>query len=50
MLKYEWKKLLFYRKGILLILLFLIAELMSLIFFTAPYDRELENNRLVYET
>ena len=28
----------------------LFAGLMSIVFFTAPYDRELENNRLVYET
>lgn len=50
MLKYEWRKLLFYRKGIFLILLFLIAELLGIVFFTTPYDRELEENRTVYET
>lgn len=50
MLKYEWKKLLFYRKGLLLIVLFLAAELFGLLCFTTPYDRELEANRGVYES
>ena len=50
MLKYEWKKLLFYRKGLLLIVLFLAAELFGLLCFTTPFDRELEANRDVYES
>lgn len=50
MLKYEWKKLLFNRKGIWLILFLLAAELLGTLFLTQPYDRELEANREVYES
>lgn len=50
MLKYEWKKLLIYRKGLALILVFLIAELAGILLSTKPYDRELEANRAVYDT
>lgn len=49
MIRYEWKKLLFRRKGLLLIVLFLIVELASVLLFTQPYDAVLENNRAVYE-
>ena len=49
MIRYEWKKLLFGRKGLLLILVFLIAELAGTLLFTKPYDNVLENNRSVYE-
>ena len=47
MIRYEWKKLLFGRKGLLLIGLFLAAELVGL-FFTQPYDSVLEQHRSVY--
>lgn len=50
MLRFEWKKLLYYRKGLALILVFLIAELAGILLFTKPYDRELEANRAVYDT
>lgn len=50
MIRYEWKKLLFGRKGWLLILAFLIAELAGTLLFTQPYDAVLENHRVVYET
>lgn len=49
MLSFEWKKLLYYRKGLALILVFLIAELAGILLFTKPYDRELEANRAVYD-
>ena len=49
MFRYEWKKSLFYRKGLLLIVVFLIAELLSLLLFTQPYDKDLETNRAVYD-
>lgn len=50
MLKYEWKKLLFNRRGIWLILFLLTAELLGTLLFTQPYDKELEANREVYES
>lgn len=49
MLKFEWKKILLYRGGIWLIAGLLILELVSILLFTPPYDRELENNRAVYD-
>lgn len=49
MLRFEWKKLLLYRKGLLLIAVFLIAELMGMILLTKPYDKDLEANRAVYD-
>ena len=49
MFLYEWKKSLLYRKGLLLIAVFLIAELLSLFLFTKPYDKDLEANRTVYD-
>lgn len=49
MFRYEWKKLLHYRRGAILIAVFLIAELLGIIFFTQPYDKELEANREVYD-
>lgn len=49
MLRFEWKKLLFYRRGILLITAFLIAQLLGTVLFTKPYDPELEANRAVYD-
>lgn len=49
MIWYEWKKLLFVRKGWLIILLCLIAEIIGTLFFTQPYDLVLENHREVYE-
>lgn len=50
MIYYEWKKLLFRRKGLLLIVLFLIAELASVLLFTQPYDKVLETHRDVYDS
>lgn len=50
MVMYEWKKLLFRRKGLAIILLLLVAELAGLLLFTRPYDQELEDNRQVYES
>ena len=50
MIRYEWKKLLFGRKGLLLILLLLIAEFAGTLLFTQPYDAVLENHRAVYES
>lgn len=50
MLRYEWKKLLFTRKGIWLILLLLAAELLGMLFLTQPYNKELESNRVAYES
>lgn len=49
MLRFEWKKLLLYRRGLLLIAVFLIAELMGTILLTKPYDKDLEANRAVYD-
>ena len=49
MLRFEWKKLLFYRRGILLLTAFLIAEILGTMLFTKPYDPELEANRAVYD-
>lgn len=49
MVRYEWKKILLYRGGIWLIAGLLILELVSIVLFTPPYDRELENNRAVYD-
>ena len=49
MFRYEWKKLLLYRKGLVLILVFLFAELLGLCLTTKPYDKELEANRAVYD-
>ncbi len=50
MLTYEWKKLLFYRRGLWFILAFLLASLVLTLFFTQPYDAVLEDNREVYES
>lgn len=50
MLNYEWKKLLKNRKGLWLIVIFMFAELLSLLLFTRPYDAVLEENRQVYES
>ena len=49
MLRFEWKKLLYYRKGLVLIVVFLIAELLGTILLTGPYDKDLEENRTVYD-
>lgn len=49
MFRYEWKKLLHYRRGGLLIAVFLVAELLGLLLFTQPYDKVLEENRAVYD-
>lgn len=50
MIRYEWKKLLFGRKGWLLILVLLIAEFAATLLFTQPYDKVLETHRDVYES
>ncbi len=50
MLRYEWKKLLLRRGGWLFILGLLVVELGGLLFFTTPYDAELEQNRAVYDS
>lgn len=50
MFNYEWKKLLLYRRGAILIAVFLVAELLGIILFTQPYDKELEANRAVYDS
>lgn len=50
MLRYEWKKILFNRRGIWFIVVFLVAELLGILFYTRPYDRVLEENRAVYES
>lgn len=50
MILYEWKKLLWNRKGIWVILILLAAELIGTLFFTQPYDKVLETNRTVYES
>lgn len=47
---YEWKKLLLGRRGWLVILALLIAELVGVLFFTEPYDTALEDHRQVYES
>lgn len=49
MLKQEWRKLLFRRRGLRLILALLALELLGTLLFTQPYDKELEDNRTVYE-
>ena len=46
---YEWKKLLRYRRGGWIVLVLLIAELASILLFTRPFDRNLEENRSVYK-
>lgn len=50
MFRYEWKKMLFYRHGLIIIALFLAAELLNVLIFTEPYDAELEAEREVYES
>ena len=50
MFRYEWKKLLFYRKGLVLILVFLLAQLLGTLLTTKPYDKDLEANRAVYDS
>lgn len=45
---YEWKKLLRYRRGGWIVLVLLLAELASILLFTRPFDRNLEENRSVY--
>ncbi|MCD8119631.1 MAG: hypothetical protein LUE29_09160 [Lachnospiraceae bacterium] len=50
MFVYEWKKILFYRRGMFVILLLAFAEIVSTCFFTEDYDAELEANREVYDT
>lgn len=50
MFSYELKKLLHYRRGGLLIAVFLVAELLGTLLFTLPYDKELEANRDVYDS
>lgn len=49
MVKYEWKKILFYRRGLWLVIAVLAAEIAGMLFFTNPYDPVLEENREVYE-
>lgn len=49
MLAYEWKKMLLYRRGLWLVIVFLAAELLGTVLFTQPFDRELEDHRSVYE-
>ena len=48
MLRSEWKKLLIQRKGLWILLVFLILRLVSLL-LASPVDPELEANRAVYE-
>lgn len=48
MIRYEWKKLLFKRRGLALIAAFLAAQAILLL-FVRPYDEVLERNRAVYE-
>ena len=48
MIRYEWKKLLFKRRGLALIAAFLAAQALLLL-FVRPYDEVLERNRAVYE-
>lgn len=50
MFLYEWKKQLFYRRSIWLIVAFLVLELASVLLLTHPYDAELEEHRAVYES
>lgn len=50
MFRYEWKKLLCYRKGLVLVLVFLLVQLLGIILTTKPYDKELEANRAVYDS
>ncbi len=47
---YEWKKLLHHRRGLWLIFAFLLAELLSLLLFTQPFDSVLEENREIYDS
>ena len=49
MIRYEWKKLLFKRRGLALIAAFLAAQAILLLFIR-PYDEVLERNREVYES
>ena len=49
MIRYEWKKLLFKRRGLGLIAAFLAAQAVLLL-FVRPYDEVLERNRTVYES
>lgn len=49
MVKYELKKILFYRRGLWLVMAVLAAEIAGMLFFTKPYDPILEENREVYE-
>lgn len=50
MFRFEWKKLMLYRKGLVLILLFLLAEMAGICLSTKAYDKELEANRAVYDS
>ena len=48
MIRYEWNKLLFKRRGLALIAAFLAAQALLLL-FVRPYDQVLERNRGIYE-
>lgn len=50
MLKSELKKLLISRKGAILIAVFFLLELVGMLLFTKPNDKELEAHREVYES
>ena len=49
MIRYEWKKLLFKRRGLALIAAFLAAQAILLLLIR-PYDEVLERNWAVYES
>lgn len=49
MIRWEWKKLLQKRKGWLVIVLFLAAELAGTLLLTRPYGSVMEANRSVYD-
>ena len=50
MFRLEWRKQLLYRKSLWLIVALLLAEILGVLFFTQPYDKKLEENRLVYDS
>ncbi len=50
MIRYEWKKMLIYRRGILWIILYLAITLINLLYFVKPYDPSIEENRQSYDS
>lgn len=46
---FEWKKMMYYQKGILILLLCLLCRILVLLVMDVPYDDKLEQNRESYQ-